>query len=238
MVKIAFILAGGLGTRLRPYTLNLPKPLLPLNNVPIIEIVVRQLSQFGFNKIIISLGYLPEAIKLHFKNSPVDGVVIEFVEENEPLGTSGALNLISKWDKNILVMNGDLLTNIDFNDFISVANSMQSDLHVAVAKRCEKINYGVISHDKNLSIVKYDEKPDLSLSVSMGIYAVNSRVLEHLNSGRSDMPDFITKLIDLKKNVHAYPFGGYWQDIGRPSDYHKANEDFTGNPEFFLKKEI
>lgn len=148
MLRSAFILAGGLGTRLRPYTLNLPKPLLPLNNVPIIEIVVRQLSQHGFNKIIISLGYLPDAIKSHFKNSPIDGVVIEFVEESEPLGTSGALNLISKWDKNILVMNGDLLTNINFGDFVSEANRMQSDLHVAVAKRSEKIDYGVISHDK------------------------------------------------------------------------------------------
>jgi NDP-sugar pyrophosphorylase family protein len=225
--KHAIILAGGKGTRLRPYTVVLPKPLMPIGEFPILEVIIRQLVFHGFTNITLSVNHQYEIIKAFFGNGSKWGVIIEYSLENDPLGTMGPLKLIKDLPENFLVMNGDILTDLSFANFFNKHVKDSNLFTISSYKREQKVDYGVLNIDKNKQLIGFTEKPSLSYDVSMGIYMVNKEVLkyipENLNFG------FDKLMIDLLKNnkiISVNQFEGYWLDIGRPDDYMLAIEQF------------
>ena len=225
--KHAIILAGGKGTRLRPYTVVLPKPLMPIGEFPILEVIIRQLVFHGFTNITLSVNHQYEIIKAFFGNGSKWGVIIEYSLENDPLGTMGPLKLIKDLPENFLVMNGDVLTDLSFANFFNKHVKDSNLFTISSYKREQKVDYGVLNIDKNKQLIGFTEKPSMSYDVSMGIYMVNKEVLkyipENLNFG------FDKLMIDLLKNnkiISVNQFEGYWLDIGRPDDYMLAIEQF------------
>lgn len=233
--KCAVILAGGLGSRLHPYTLTIPKPLLPLGGMPIIEIVLKQLSRQGFKRIVITLGYLGEMIRFIIGNGSKFGLNIEYVVETEPLGTAGSLFLIKNLPTKFLVMNGDLLTTFPYAELLESMEHNGAKAAVGCCQRNVKIDYGVLRKDSANKLVEYIEKPDLNYLVSMGIYAINSEILSLLNGGRTDMPELLDMVRSAQKGVYLFESEHYWQDIGRIQDFEKAARDFEDDPDKFLK---
>jgi NDP-sugar pyrophosphorylase family protein len=207
---MAVLLAGGLGMRLRPYTMNIPKPLLPLGDKPTMEIVLRQLAASGFDRVVISLGHLPELVEALLGDGTRYGLSIEYVVEDEPLGTAGSLRLVDDLDDSFLLMNGDLLTTID---------------------------YGVVYVDDDGRLERYDEKPTLHHLVSTGVYALSRDAVQHLPPTRFDMPDLVRALVAAGEDVHCHVTDEYWQDIGRFDDYQRASADFVADPARFLPAE-
>jgi len=233
--KTAVILAGGLGSRLRPYTLTIPKPLLPLNGIPIIHIVIRQLASCGFTRVIISLGYMSEMVKFVIDDGSKWGVQIEYLVEDEPLGTAGSLFLIKDPPPSFLVLNGDLLTTFQFDDLVAALNEDDNAVAaVALHRRDVRIDYGVVKIDSNKNIVGYEEKPVLEYQVSMGIYALKNTVLRFLDGTYKDMPTLLLELIQAGHSVIAFETESYWQDIGRLDDFNQAEKDFESDPKKFL----
>ena len=233
--KCAVILAGGLGSRLHPYTLTIPKPLLPLGGMPIIEIVVNQLSTQGFKRVIISLGYLGDMIRFFLGDGSKYGLRIEYVLESIPLGTAGSLFLISDLPKRFLVMNGDLLTTFPFQDLIQSLDKSGSKAAVACCKRTVGIDYGVLRKNSENMLDAYIEKPTIDYLVSMGIYAIDSETLHILNGEKIDMPQFLEKINSTPGGVYLFESEHYWQDIGRLQDFEKAGIDFESDPKHFLE---
>jgi len=224
----AVILAGGKGTRLKPYTTNFPKPLMPIGDKPILEIVINQLKNYGIKEIIIATGHLEELIRAFFQDGRKFGVNITYSKEEIPLGTAGPLNLIrSKLDKTFLLMNGDILSDLDFSKFILYHKKNNNIATIATSKRTVNIDFGVVETNKDKTFSKWKEKPLIDYLVSMGIYLFEPDILNYLpKSGFYNLPDFIIKLHKDKKKVSAYVHTGYWLDIGRPEDYEEACTDF------------
>ncbi|WP_048063605.1 nucleotidyltransferase family protein [Methanococcoides burtonii] len=223
----AVILAGGKGTRLAPYTTVLPKPLMPIGDMPILEIVIRQLKKNGFTDIVLAVGHLAGLIEAYFGDGSKWGVNITYSIEDEPLGTAGPLSLIDDLDENFLVMNGDLLTNVNYSDLMRFHLENDALSTVSVYTKDVPISLGVLELDDNGKITDYIEKPTLKYKVSMGIYVFNRKILEHIKKGEYlDFPDLIKNLISLNENVSGYMFEGYWMDIGRYEDYSKVLEEF------------
>lgn len=223
----AVILAGGKGKRLAPYTTVLPKPLMPIEDMPILEIVIRQLKKHGFNKIVLAVGHLSGLIEAYFGDGSKWGVDISYSREHEPLGTAGPLALVDDLEENFLVMNGDLLTNIDYSDLMHFHLEKDTLSTVSIHTKDVPISLGVLELDDEGDILDYIEKPTLKYKVSMGIYIFNKKILNHIERGKYlDFPDLIKNLIQTGENVHGYMFEGYWMDIGRPEDYSKVLEDF------------
>ncbi|KKH95137.1 nucleoside-diphosphate-sugar pyrophosphorylase [Methanosarcina sp. 1.H.T.1A.1] len=223
----AVILAGGKGTRLAPYTMVFPKPLMPIGDVPILEIVIRQLKKHGFTKIVLAVGHLAGLIEAYFEDGSKWGVEITYSREDEPLGTAGPLALLDDLDENFLVMNGDLLTNIDYSDLMCHHLESGALSTVSIYTKEVPISLGVLKLDDDGKIVDYIEKPTLKYKVSMGIYVFNNDVLNYIRRGKYlDFPDLIKTLIQKNKNVSGYMFEGYWMDIGRHEDYSKVLEEF------------
>jgi NDP-mannose synthase len=231
----AIILAGGKGTRLKPFTMTIPKPLLPLGDVPVLEIVIKQLAAAGFTRIVLCLGHMAPLFSAVIGDGSKWGVRIDTVLEEEPLGTAGALRLIKDPGENFLVMNGDLLTTIDFAALTDFHRANKSLGTIAINKRNVFIDYGVVVSDKSDRLTKYREKPTIHYAVSMGIYILSKKALRLIpRKGRFDMPQLMLAIKQKHNAVFCYKTDCYWQDIGRFDDYQAASEDFTKDPNRFL----
>jgi len=230
-MKRAVVLAGGEGTRLRPYTTVLPKPLMPIGDRPILDIVIRQLKSNGFEQITIATGYLAELIEAFFRDGEAYGVPIDYYREHEPLGTVGALALINGLaDDDILVMNGDVLTDMDYGALLERHRASDAAATIATKVRNVQISLGVLRFGDagdDTRLTGYDEKPTLDYIASMGVYCFAPRALAHIEPGqRLDFPDLILRLIAAGETVRSWPSDDYWLDIGRHDDYEQAQEEF------------
>jgi NDP-mannose synthase len=233
MPKRAVILAGGKGTRLRPYTVTLPKPLVPVGEIPILEIIVRQLQKFGFTHITITVNHMAEIIKAFFGDGSKWGITIDYTLEDKPLSTMGPLTLVPDLPDDFLVMNGDVLTDLNFGEFFNTHVANHSKFTIGSYRRKEKIDYGVLLADNDHKLTGFDEKPTYEFLVSMGVYMVNKSVVSFIPENTFFGFDHLMKLlISHKEYPSVYEFAGNWLDIGRPDDYEKAAETFK--PEIFL----
>jgi len=223
----AVILAGGKGTRLRPYTTVLPKPLMPVGDLPILEILIRQLRVRGLRDIIISTGYLGRLIMAFFEDGSNLGVNIEYSKEEQPLGTVGGLALMKHYlTDTFLMINGDTLTSLDFSDLIAYHKKHSPIATVALNRRKVYVDFGVVEIGDNSSIVGYIEKPTIEHLVSMGVYVLEPEILKYIEPGaKMDFPDLVKLLISCGEDIRGYTFEGYWLDIGRVDDYERANAE-------------
>jgi len=222
----AVILAGGRGTRLAPYTTVLPKPLMPLGGMPILEIVLRQLRSHGFREISLAVGHLAELLMAYFGDGHKLDVEITYSREEEPLGTAGALGLIPDLDSTFLLMNGDVLTTLHYGDLIRYHRAQGGLLTIASHRRDVQVDLGLLETDARHRLVEYIEKPTLHYQVSMGIYVFEPQVLSYVEPGQPlDFPDLVKRLLAVGEDVISYPCDGYWLDIGRPDDYARAVDD-------------
>jgi NDP-mannose synthase len=232
----AIILAGGKGTRLKPYTTVFPKPLMPIGDIPILEVIVKQLISAGFTDIVFTVGHLKELLHAYFGDGSKWGGCISYSAEDKPLGTAGPLTLIEKVDDNFIVMNGDVLTDIDYLDFFNFHVQKKQLCTIATYKKEVKIDLGVLEADNEGYVNKYIEKPTLHYDVSMGVYAFNKKILQFLPKNQYyDFPTLIQDLIRQGRKVNTYAFDGYWLDIGRPDDYNTAVEIFEKDTGRFIK---
>ena len=223
----AVILAGGKGRRLRPYTTVLPKPLMPLGDMPIIEVVLRQLAASGFDQVTIAVGYLAELLMAYCGDGSKFGLELRYSREEEPLGTAGPLALIEGLDDTFLVMNGDVLTSLDLRDLVERHRASGAAATIATHQRQHQINYGIIESGEAQRVTAYIEKPTYHYQVSMGIYVLEPAVLDYIARGQYlDLPDLVRQLMAAGQPVLAHPFDGYWLDIGRHDDYEQAVEEF------------
>jgi len=229
------ILAGGKGRRLKPYSNVFPKPLMPVGERPILEILIRQLARCGLRRIYIAVGHLSHLLINFFGDGSELGVHIEYVREAQPLGTAGALSLLrDRLDSTFLLMNGDLLTDLDYGRLLDDHAQHRSCATIALAERTVDIDYGVIRVDDEKRLVGYDEKPQIKYLVSMGIYALEPRVLREIAPDtHHDFPSLVLRLLAEHETVRGFMHTGYWLDIGRPSDYELANEWMQEQPERF-----
>jgi NDP-sugar pyrophosphorylase family protein len=238
MYKRAVILAGGKGTRLRPYTVVLPKPLMPVGDYPILEVIIRQLVYYGFNHITLTVNHQAEIIKAFFGDGSKWGIQLDYSFEEKPLSTMGPLSLIKDLPENFLVMNGDILSNIDYGSFYRNHIESKNTFTVSSYLR-EHINlYGVLDINEKGELFAFREKPKTSFEVSMGIYMLNHSVLNFIPDNQSY--GFDTLMLDMIKEgkpAHVKRFDGYWLDIGRPDDYIEAIEVFETKRSEFLPNE-
>jgi NDP-sugar pyrophosphorylase family protein len=223
----AVILAGGKGTRLKPYTTVFPKPLMPIGDRPILEIVIGQLKSHGFDEAIVTVGHLAELIMTFFGDGSKLGIKIKYSREDKPLGTAGGLGLIKQeLNETFLMMNGDVLTTLSYSDLVNYHKRNGAIATIALNKRAVKIDFGVVELDDGNSIAGYTEKPKIDYLVSMGVYVFNTKALEYIKPNEYlDFPDLIKKLISNGETVKGYVYEGYWLDIGRPDDYERANRE-------------
>jgi len=231
----AIILAGGEGTRLRPYTTILPKPLMPLGNYPILEIILKQLKKAGVKRITLAVGYLAELLEAYFGDGKKWGIKIAYSREDTPLGTAGPIALVENLNDTFIVMNGDILTNIDYSDLIRFHLSNNAMATIAVCDKIVKIQLGVLKINSDDNIKDYIEKPQYAYKVSMGVYAFNSSVIKYIDEGVPlDFPDLIKCLIKNNEQVLGYRHGGYWRDIGNQEDYQLALDEFENNKDLII----
>lgn len=223
----AVILAGGKGTRLAPYTKVLPKPLMPIGDLPILEILLRQMKRAGINEVILTVGHLAHLLQAFFQDGEQFGLQIRYSYEQQPLGTAGPLSLVEGLDETFLVANGDILTTLDLAALVQSHRQNGAAATIAAHHRQVKIDLGVIQVNGDDQIVNYIEKPTYPLLVSMGIYVFEPGVLGYIPHNQYlDFPDLVLDLLHAGERVVSYPFDGYWQDLGRPDDYEQAVQDF------------
>jgi len=233
---LAVILAGGKGTRLMPFTMTIPKPLLPIGDVPILDVVLRQLGADGFDHVILTLGHMAPLFVSHFGDGSTYGMRIEYHREDQPLGTAGPLRALKNAPDDFLVMNGDLLTDLSFRDLMERHRSSGAAATIGVSAREERVDYGVIEIGEDGAFLDYREKPVIPYYVSMGINVLTSRALRHVPaSGKFDMPDLMLALHRAGERVNCDRTSCYWQDMGRFDDYARASEDFVREPARFLR---
>jgi NDP-sugar pyrophosphorylase family protein len=221
----AVVLAGGKGTRLAPFTSVLPKPLMPIGETPILELVLGQLRASGISEVALCVGYLSHLIKAVIGNRSHGGVGITYVEEESALGTAGPLRLVPGLSASFIAMNGDVLTTLDYNALLEHHREHGNLLTIATRERPIKIDYGVLHLGLNGSasrVCGYVEKPEVTSVVSMGIYALEPEALEYIPDGYFDVPDLVHALLEAGEPVGAYPFDGLWFDIGQRDDYEEA----------------
>lgn len=232
----AVILAGGKGTRLRPFTASFPKPLVPIGDKPIVEILVNRLLAFGVTSVTLTLGHMAELIKAYFYHRVdlAEKLNLNYIHEEQPTGTAGSLAGVPGLDSTFLVMNGDLLTDLNFDDLVCFHLRQGAALTIAVHKRSVKVDLGVLEFDDLHCVTAYREKPVSDYHVSMGIYVYEPRVLKYIEKGQYlDFPDLVIKLIEAGEKVVAFPVDCLWLDIGRPDDYAAAQELFIERKEDF-----
>lgn len=224
----AVILAGGKGTRLAPYTTVFPKPLMPIDGMPILEIIVRQLAHFRIKEMIFTVSHQSEPLlSAYFGNGHRYGVNIRYSREEKPLGTAGPLSLLSDLTETFLVMNGDILTTLDYHRLIQYHRQKKGVVTIAMSQKEVLLELGVMECDPNARLTRYLEKPTLSYSVSMGVYVFEKEALEWIPRGKYlDFPELIQKLLKQEKRVICYPSGDFWLDIGRHEDYEEAQKEF------------
>ena len=225
----AVILAGGQGTRLRPYTVVLPKPLMPVCEYPVLEVVVRQLARHRFRHITMAVNHQAELIRAFFGDGDKWNLRIDYSLESQPLSTMGPLRLIPDLPEHFLVMNGDVLTDLDFREFLAGHIRAGRAFTIAASRRVQVIDYGVLEVDGAGLLRGFHEKPSSTYLVSMGIYAVSRRALEFIPEGRRyGFDDLMRDMLAAGEPVHVQEHPGYWRDIGRPDDYMQAIEEFEG----------
>ncbi len=238
MNKHAVILAGGKGRRLHPYTVNFPKPLAPVADLPILEIVIRQLKHAGFTRFTFAVGHLAELLMAYFGDGSKWGVAIEYSREEKPLGTVAPLTLIDDLPEQFLVMNGDVLSTIDYAQLFNYHRDNEAELTIATHRKQVNIDLGVIEFDHRMQVTGYREKPTLPYDVSMGVYIFNRRVLELVKPGEyTDLPTMVHRLMEHGRRVKVYLSDCEWLDIGRPEDYAEATAHFLANRRAFLPAE-
>jgi NDP-sugar pyrophosphorylase family protein len=234
----AIVLAGGRGTRLAPYTTVFPKPLVPIGERPILDIVLRQLAAAGFDQITLAVGYLAELIMAYCGDGSRYGIELAYSREEKPLGTAGPIALVPVEGETFLAMNGDLLTTIDYRAMLQAHRARGNIATVATFPRDVTIELGVIEADENDRVTNYLEKPSFQYAVSTGVYIFEPAVLEHIPRGeRYDLPDLVLRLIERGLNVGRYAATGYWLDIGRHDDYADAVALFESHRREFLPNE-
>jgi len=200
---------------------------MPLDDMPILEVIIRQLKGTGFTKITMAVGHLASLLEAYFGDGHKWEVEIEYSPEDKPLGTAGPLALIEDLSDTFLVMNGDVLTTLDYVELIEYHRREKAIATVAMYDKEVEITLGVLKANERDEIYDYVEKPTLKYQVSMGIYVFEPRVLEYIKPGEAcDLPDLIKMLIEHDEPVKGYHFNGYWRDIGRQEDYEKAVEEF------------
>ncbi len=226
MNKHAVILAGGKGSRLRPYTVVLPKPLMPIGEYPILEVIIRQLVTQGFTHITLAVNHQAELIAAFFGDGSKWGISINYSLEDQPLGTMGPLKLIKDLPDNFLVMNGDILTDLHYKDFFDTHVKNDALFSISSHLREEKIDYGVLQTENNI-LTGFKEKPKNNYEVSMGIYMLSKKVLDYIpNNSPYGFDQLMLDLLSKQKNVFVNTYSGLWLDIGRPDDYIEAIECF------------
>ena len=231
----AVVLAGGRGTRLAPYTHILPKPLMPIGEMPILEVLLRQMKRAGVEDVILTVGHLASLLRSYFGDGEQWNLRISYSYEDIPLGTAGPIALIQDLNDTFLVTNGDVLTTLELKKLIAFHKQAGGAATIAVHRRQVKIDLGVIQWDGNDCVAGYIEKPTYDYIVSMGIYVFEPRVLAHIPAGQYlDFPDLVLKLIAAGEKVAGYIFDGYWKDLGRADDYEQANQDFAKMKSQFL----
>ncbi len=224
----AVILAGGKGARLAPYTHIFPKPMMPIGDKAILEILLSQMKHHGVDEVILTVGHLAGLMRAFFQDGTAFGLKIDYSYEEQPLGTAGPLAKIDGLTETFLVANGDILTTLDIADLIRFHHA-QKDALITIATHERKVNIdlGVVEMNGDHTVKGYIEKPNLDYLVSMGLYVFEPSVIEYIPQDEYlDFPDLVIKLIAAGKKVSAYPFNGYWQDLGRQDDYEQANMDF------------
>jgi len=220
------ILAGGRGTRLAPYTTVFPKPLMPIGDRPVLEILLRRLAAADLRTIHLAVGHLAELIEAYFGDGSRFGVELRYAREDEPLGTAGPLASIEFDSQTVLVMNGDLVTTLDFRELLDAHAASGAAATIAVHQRDVPIEYGVVKRNGNL-VAGFEEKPTLSYEISMGVYAFERAAIELVPSAtRFDFPDLVYALLERGLAIHAHVSSSFWLDIGQPEDYELANERF------------
>jgi NDP-mannose synthase len=230
MTRRAVILAGGRGTRLAPYTTVLPKPLMPVGDRAILDIVVNQLRAAGFEDITLAVGHLAHLIRAVLGDGSAHGVRIRYHEEDRALGTAGPLASIADLDGTFLMLNGDVLTTLDYRALVRAHSETGNALTIATHRRVVQADYGILHTDGPLGpthrVVAYEEKPALPYTVSMGVYVLEPTAVRYVPGGRSfDLPELVLALLEAGEQVGSYPFEGYWLDIGREDDYRRAQSD-------------
>ncbi|MGW7426769.1 nucleotidyltransferase family protein [Streptomyces sp. NPDC054813] len=233
----AVILAGGKGVRLRPYTTALPKPLVPIGDQhAILEIVLRQLSTAGFTSVTLAIGHLGEIIRAYVGDGTQWGLTVDYATEESPLGTMGPLlNLRDRLPETFLVMNGDVLTDLDYTDVLDRHRDSGAPLTIATYARKVHIDFGVLTTDDS-KVVAFTEKPSVDYRVSMGVYGLSRATLDDYTPGLPlGFDELVLDLLRAETPPHAYEFDGYWLDIGRPDDYDRANAEFTTRKSLLLK---
>ncbi len=234
----AVILAGGKGTRLAPYTKILPKPLMPIGDMPVLEVIIRQLKREGVDEVVLTVGHLAELMRAFFSDGEHFGLKISYSYEDHPLGTAGPLALVPDLNETFIVTNGDVLTSLRVRDLVKFHKEQGAAATIAMHRRKVKVDLGVILCNGGPEVVGYIEKPTYDYSVSMGIYVFEPRVLDYVPCGEYlDFPNLVHKLLGAREKVVGYPFEGYWQDLGRPDDYEQANIDFERMHDEFLGEE-
>jgi NDP-sugar pyrophosphorylase family protein len=225
--------------RLRPYTTVLPKPLMPVGDRPILDIIVRQLRHAGFERLTIVTGHLAELIEAFFGDGERYGIAIDYYREDEPLGTVGALALLDGLDEDFLVMNGDVLTDLAYGEFLEQHRTSGAAASVAAHKREVQVSLGVLQFENEEDadrLTGYIEKPTYHYEVSMGVYAFSPRAIEQIEPNqRLDFPDLVLRLLDAGETVRARRSeNDYWLDIGRHDDYETAMDEFERMRDRFL----
>lgn len=231
----AIVLAGGKGTRLAPYTKILPKPLMPIGEMPILELILRQMKMAGIDDVVLTVGHLSELMRAFFQDGKRLGINISYNYEDKPLGTAGPIAMVEGLDETFMVINGDVLTTLRFDDLLRFHKDHNAVATIAAHQRQVKIDLGVIQWDKDHLISGYIEKPSYDYSVSMGVYVFDKRVVKYIPRGEYlDFPNLVHILIKAGEKVAGYPFEGYWQDLGRRDDYEQAIIDFENKRSEFL----
>jgi NDP-sugar pyrophosphorylase family protein len=226
----AIVLAGGRGSRLRPYTVVLPKPLMPIGDRPVLDIVVRQLRRAGFERLTVATGYLAELIEAFLGDGRSYGIAVDYFREAKPLGTAGSLALIEGLEEPFLVMNGDVVTDLDYSRLLAAHAASDAIATIATRRREVEVQLGVLDFGNALDATRltdYHEKPKIEYEASMGVYCFSPRVSEHIVPGEPlDFPELILRLIAAGEIVRGWRSTAYWLDIGSHDDYERAQEEF------------
>ena len=259
----AVVLAGGKGARLAPYTKILPKPLMPIDDMPILEVLLRQMKACGVDDVTLTVGHLSELLKAFFQDGGQWGLNIHYSYEETPLGTAGPIALVGGLDETFMVTNGDVLTTLNFREIVDFHTSQHAIATIASHKRQVHIDLGVLQRDGGCQandraaimeacayrdrcqfwrggclVIGYNEKPTFDYVVSMGVYIFEPEVLAYIPKNKYlDFPDLVLKLIAAGEKVVSFPFDGYWMDLGRPDDYAQAAEDFSRMRAQFLREQ-
>jgi NDP-mannose synthase len=229
----AVILAGGLGTRLRPYTTVIPKPLVPVGDRPVLEHIIRTLAASGVDRVDVCVGHLGHLIRLYLTQVRLpDELRLAFHWEDEPMGTAGALRMVPDLDETAIVMNGDVLTNIDYEALVAYHEERDAALTIAMHAKRVSVDLGVIESEDGV-VTGYLEKPEFHYEVSMGVYVYGARALQRLPHGPCQFPELVLRLLHEGERVAAYRNDAEWYDIGTPSEYERAAADLERSPEKF-----